>query len=100
MDYEKECKDFGNWHPNSKTTKQCGNCPMAEKCFNKLLEHLSKTSPLFKNLAIFYKLPYENVLENTTHQEFIELTIEDMVALASIPKLDLDWIFTQIALLS
>jgi len=65
-------------------------------------------SKLLNSLAMFYKLPYENVLVNTTHQEFIEMTIEDMVALASIPDLGsravdvaaaMDWIFTQIVFL-
>jgi hypothetical protein len=99
MDCEKECKDFGYWRPDSESGKRCGNCPVTKKCLKKFLEQTRKMSPLLKTLAIFYKLPYENVLVNTTHQEFIELTIEDMAALASIPKLDLDWVFTQIVLL-
>lgn len=55
---------------------------------------------ILEKLTQFYKLPYEKVLKNTTHQEFIEITIEDMVALASISEVrngtDLDWLFMAI----
>lgn len=56
-------------------------------------------SKLLKTLGKFYKLPYEKALVNTTHQEFIELTIGDILALSSIPKVNLAWIFNQIILL-
>jgi hypothetical protein len=99
MDYEKKCQDFGNFNSNPKITeKRCGKCPLTFKCFWKFLK-TAKLSKLLKTLAKFYRLPYENVLVNTTNQKFIELTIEDMVALSSIPKLDLDWAFSQIILL-
>jgi hypothetical protein len=57
-------------------------------------------SKLLKILTQFYKLPYENIMENTTHQEFIEMSIDDMIVFASLPEVkngaDLDWLFMNI----
>jgi len=60
-------------------------------------------SKLLRTLSQFYKFPFEKFLVNTTHEEYIELSIEDVVALASISEAksasDLSWIFMNIVLL-
>jgi hypothetical protein len=57
-------------------------------------------SKLLKVLTQFYKLPYENIMDNTTHQEFIEMSIDDMIGFASLSEVkngaDLDWLFMKI----
>jgi hypothetical protein len=57
-------------------------------------------SKLLRILGQFYKLPYENIMDNTTHQEFVELSIEDVIVFASLPEVkngaDLDWLFMNI----